>query len=176
MQQFDYTFIFQDVGTLPGLIQFLDHQARRCFTIELVVDDHHLAYGASPLRSILADMVDVGIATYVADRFVIRRHDEKAKIRLVLPVRHPELVGDAALLKLLVNTLAWFTGDHWSFEFIKRTHLGKECEIQSPLFLERPTVREVALWSGGLDSLAGLYWRLDDEPTKVFTLCIRSGR
>jgi hypothetical protein len=68
--------------------------------------------------------------------------------------------------------LHWFTGDHWSFDFARQTHGGRTAELQTtmPLTDDRSKPLEVALWSGGLDSLAGLCNRLLAEPSGSYLL------
>lgn len=170
MQQFDYTFIFHDVGEFGGRIQFENLRSRSCSKLYLTLHDTQLIYGASVLRGVLADMVDVAIAAYVTDRFVLRGDDERATIRVVIPVRYPEITGSEKLLSQLCETLGWYTGDHWHFEVTSRQSYGREAEAQTPLFVEREPDNETALWSGGLDSLGGLYNRKLIDSAKNFTL------
>lgn len=170
MNEMDYTFFFSDLGVFGKPIQFENRRDRSRSPLYLSIDDHALHYGASPRRAILADMVDVAIAVYTADRFSLRPRDEKVAIRLVIPVRHPEIIGSAKLVHLLTRAIEWYTGDHWCFEFTLRTGLGRETEVQSPLFQQKQPHDEIALWSGGLDSLGGLFDRLATAPENTFVL------
>ncbi len=70
----------------------------------------------------------------------------------------------------LNDLLIWTTGNQWIFEFKKRQISGRFVEQQPILFPTITENSEVALWSGGLDSLAGLYTRLKANPDKSFTL------
>ena len=104
-----------------------------------------------------------------ADRLSIRKASRSRRIRIhvVVPVRHPEILGSSQVSDQLSDILYWFTGDHWSFNFIRRTHGGRTAEPQMtmPLADALSEPSEVALWSGGLDSLAGLCNRLSAEPS-----------
>ncbi|WP_027254689.1 hypothetical protein [Planktothrix agardhii] len=57
----------------------------------------------------------------------------------------------------------------WSFDFQKRTTLDRTIEKQQILPIV-PEGCEVALWSGGLDALAGLYTRLQTADHAPFML------
>lgn len=170
MSNWDYTFIFSDIGASETPIRFENVRAKNCSDLTLKIQDHVLCYAASALGSVLADMVDVAIAAYVADRTILRRMDEKGKIRVIIPIRHPEIFGNELLACHLTNTLGWFTGDQWRFEFKLRQSSGREAELQSPLFDESKSPSEFALWSGGLDSLGGLYDRVATQPSQSFSL------
>ena len=52
----------------------------------------------------------------------------------------------------------------------KRSQPGRSIENQRLLGSSDPDVDEVALWSGGLDALAGLYTRQKQSPRKAFAL------
>lgn len=65
--------------------------------------------------------------------------------------------------------MQWYTGDDWHFEFRSREASGRASEQQPALPLPSANT-EVALWSGGLDSLAGLYDRITNSSASQFTL------
>ena len=68
--------------------------------------------------------------------------------------------------------LYWFTGDKWEFQFVPHTGDGRRVERQFtmpvPNYERKKT--EVALWSGGLDALAGLCNRADQGTAERFVL------
>jgi hypothetical protein len=76
------------------------------------------------------------------------------------------------VIRRIVEALFWFTGDHWEIEFVSRNASGRTAESQMgiPLTSEPSECSEIALWSGGLDSLAGLWNRLVDNPGSWYTL------
>jgi len=113
----------------------------------------------------VADLIDLGVAIHIADRFSPRRLDHPRRIHVVLPVRYPEILNNDRVTESLLKTLSWYTCDHWSFEFKPRSAYGRlaERQLRMPLLHDTDQSVEVALWSGGLDSLAGLYNRLHDN-------------
>lgn len=111
----------------------------------------------------LADLIDVAMAVYTADRMCRRRpsnpdqytHYWHRRIQLNVPVRDPERWQDPETDALLHDVLAFLTEDHWTVQFRMRS--AQPREVQGQLFATRPTSPvTTALFSGGLDSLAGL--------------------
>ncbi|NTV61982.1 MAG: hypothetical protein HGA65_00395 [Oscillochloris sp.] len=136
----------------------------------IVADDRQLLKRQrSALEPIVADLVDIAIAVHVADRLVRYGGDETVHRHISLPLRHPEIFASATISNQLEAVLHGFTEDTWTFEFRRRQRAGRSPELQ--MRLEEPTAPiEVALWSGGLDALAGLYYRLTQDPGRAFTL------
>lgn len=169
MPQFDYTYVFNDLSDEYTSVQWIHHreahQATQTFRVR--VDDQQFhSKRHSHLSALLADCVDLACAVAVADRLSARKRYRSCALQIRLPVRHPEILGSASALHHLQETLYWYTQDQWTFDFIPRVAYGRLSERQlsflTPISGERAT--EVALWSGGLDSLAGLYSRLDNAP------------
>jgi 7-cyano-7-deazaguanine synthase in queuosine biosynthesis len=136
----------------------------------IVVDDSQLLQRqSSELSSVVADLIDIAIAVHVADRLILTR-DKRILYRLLrLPLRNPDFFQRTEIVDLLSKTLDWFTGETWAFEFVSRQKDGRRAELQMRIpEAYRPT--EVALWSGGLDALAGLYNRISGQREKHFTL------
>jgi len=119
------------------------------------------------------DLVRLAVAVLNADRQCLRRlpgnHSEEAQeanrlrsLRLRIPMENPERWNDA--MPLLVQLLRFMTDDQWVFEFTQATYTPGE---QLPLF-PTPVAKEteLALFSGGLDSVAGLWvrHRAEDRP------------
>jgi 7-cyano-7-deazaguanine synthase in queuosine biosynthesis len=129
------------------------------------LDDEPIAEGlTSQVDPIFADLLDVAVAVYVSDRMTPRRPKYKPKdgrywgrsMRLKVAVRERskwiEPSTDAALRRLL----GWLTDDRWEIEFVAGPKIRRISETQTRLFvdaLDRPM--QVALFSGGLDSLLG---------------------
>lgn len=112
----------------------------------------------------LADLVDVAMSVYLADRVVRRRPRGldpselgwKRRLTLRVPVRLLDRWHKPEIEDALRRCLAFLTEDAWDFEFVAREHGGRASECQQfllPTALTPPV--EVALFSGGLDSLAG---------------------
>lgn len=124
----------------------------------------------------LADLIDVAIAVYVADRFSPRRSSSDAgrwvrHIEIGVPVRDPDRWNDPTVTAALRDTLWLFTEDEWIIRFLPRTGEQRAAELQPPLFLmPRAGTTTVALFSGGLDSLAGLWRDANERPMENFVL------
>jgi len=136
------------------------------------------AFGAL-LSPELADLVDVALAVYVADRLCPRRHREASaydlnwtrRFYIRVPLRNPELWSQSSVTRALKQLLWFFTEDKWSFEFVPRTRGPRSTEIQAGLFPMNPASPvTAALFSGGLDSLAGLCAELADSQRDTFVL------
>lgn len=128
------------------------------------------AFGAS-IRSDLADLSAVAMAVYISDRLIRRpSHSDRAtfawtrRLHLRIPLWNPERW--ALLADSLADLLWWCTEDQWTFEFLPRPPqtIGPEHSVQRLLIAAvEPPVR-TALFSGGLDSLAGLCDAIAQEP------------
>lgn len=172
MQQPDYSYTFDDMNDRPSQVQRLNHRTGERQTASVLVDDQQLSLKRQRLLTAeLADCVDLAVAVAVADRLSIRKADRPCHIHIRLPMRHPEVFGDMQTLKQLQDTLYWYTHDHWSFAFPARSQSGRLAERQPSLFSPPSDhMVEIALWSGGLDSLAGVYHNLQLTPSTHYIL------
>ena len=123
---------------------------------------------SNPLSDTMADVLDVASAIYAADRQSLRSYGEaetgQRSIVVKIPVRIPELWASEKVATRLQSTLLWMSGDLWEFEFVKRKESSDL--INRELFLfglgyDRPVA--VSMFSGGLDSLAGLASHMESE-------------
>lgn len=174
MDNVDYTFIFRDIAAAGSLVQFFDHCSRRRRDLRLSINDDQLLRATGhPMPSILADIVDLAGAVYVADRLSLQRTPRRVRLEVALPVRHPDVLGSAEMQALLRESLYWFTGRHWLFDFLPRQAVGRLSELQRslPHIMSAPAT-EVALWSGGLDALVGLIGRTLANPTAMAHLAL----
>jgi 7-cyano-7-deazaguanine synthase in queuosine biosynthesis len=167
----DYTYIFSDITDRHSEVQILDHQnSQQCNAIVSVEDDH-LFWRYLPEMMVVADLVDIGIAVYVADRLSVRRRDKACYIRVSVPVRDVKLFQQLEIVDQLQRALHWFTDDYWMFKFKPRSDYSRRSSRQIGLLHDvRSDAVEVCLWSGGLDSLAGLCNRLGTYPERDFVL------
>lgn len=112
----------------------------------------------------MSDLLDVAVAVYLADRLARRHvpgnryeHHWRRGMHVKVPVRDVPLWRSARVTDALERALGYLTEDAWSFEFVQRPpNRGRVSEGVHYLFppdLENPIL--VALFSGGLDSLAG---------------------
>jgi len=168
VNQCDYSYIFSEISKRHhrGSVQRINHETNRPEFLSISVnDDDLLSRRLATMPAIVADLIDVASAVHVADRLTPRREDATYHIALTLPVRCPDIWGDVMVLDHLRKVLLWFTGDHWTFDFRRYGSLRRASEhaVRLPFDVEADLPGEVALWSGGLDSLAGLCSRLSSE-------------
>lgn len=145
----------------------LDGEARKsdCF---YEVNDLSIAsaFGA-PIPPTLSDLKDLAIAIYFVDRLGKGKSPRDLSVRI--PLRQPKLWCSPEIRLTLCETLRWFTKDNWEFDFIQRNHPGTPSETQTYLFPYLPKLPvTVALFSGGLDSLAGACHQLRKQPESAF--------
>lgn len=163
----DYTYIFDDITDQPSRVWVFEHRSKTGNIVTVkVVSDHLSWWSARQMVATVADLVAIGAAVYVADRLSIRPKEQGCTIKVVLPVRCPELLRETEVTELLSEVLFWFTGDNWQFEFKNRC---LERQMLLPVDVHKH-FDEVCLWSGGLDSLAGLLNRLRTYPDRKYLL------
>lgn len=173
-----YTLSY-DFGT-DGQAHVVANGGQRAIYSHYHVGDERIARAFGSLLSPeLADLVDVAVAVYVADRLCRRRCPEAnaydlqwtRRFYIRLPLRNPELWSQSSVTQSLKKVLWFLTEDKWSFEFVPRTRGHRVAEMQAGLFpmAPAPPVR-VALFSGGLDSLAGLCAEIADYQQGSFVL------
>lgn len=115
----------------------------------------------------IVDLIEIAAFVYAADSAVSRGTgwiDQKSTeswsrdYLIVIPVRDREFWQQPEIITIIEEVLSFFTDDSWNVIF---TELEKDRDIQEYLDLlddEWPfsEVERVALFSGGLDSLAGV--------------------
>jgi Queuosine biosynthesis protein QueC len=119
------------------------------------------------LPDLVIDLLELAAYVYSADWATSRGGEAsrgmgaewRRRFRFVVPVRRPELWSSPPVLDALSETLGFLTDDEYQFEF--EEHRGSPPGVQDYLELEdEGTARfvpdEVVLFSGGLDSLAGV--------------------
>lgn len=109
----------------------------------------------------LADLLDIVMAVYAADRRSRRDFKRAASgqrsIRVRIGVRNPGLWATEEMAHKLSELLYWLSEDEWSLEFTGRVTAPSSAESDRFLFQLPPDPPvTVSLFSGGLDSLAGL--------------------
>jgi hypothetical protein len=133
--------------------------------------------GEALLRSIppeLADLLDVAVAVYLADRLARRagndgnqyEHHWQRSMHVTVPVRNPDRWTDPATKLALCDALVFLTEDEWTLDFTKRSP-GHSRPSEEVGFLFEHALKQpvrVALFSGGLDSLAGIVDDLAADP------------
>lgn len=168
----DYTLIFSAVQNDNGFVRFINETNGEEEKIGISIDDHDFQCRTQKvLPPIVADLVDIAVSIHTTDRLTEQPSDKnQTRIRVILPVRNPEVLNSPNVIDSVSRLLYWATGSRWIFEFIKRVEVGRAVERQPLLLSADPHVDEVALWSGGLDALAGLCSRLQQDNSRMFML------
>lgn len=176
MPEFDYTCIFDPIGEKlkKGQMRLINHATNQMYDDLLVaVDDGQLALiNYKAISPLLADLIDIAAAIHMADRFSKSCGNMPRRILLRLPLRKQEVFNRSYIYKKLQDILYWFTEDNWFFDFLPYAEHGRSAQINTQLPLSQDTgyPTHVALWSGGLDSFAGVYQQLLREDTTHYTL------
>ncbi len=170
-----YTFDFEGLSDhlQNSRLHITDHKENRKVTIRVSVDDtDFLRLRGLRVDSHIADLVDLAVAVYEADRWSQRHPEFPSVIRVRLPVRHIETFQRPEVREHLQQTLYRFTGDYWIFEFTTLSQQKRVAELQRPLWKSsNEGIRaEVALWSGGLDAMAGLCNRITQNVADRYLL------
>jgi hypothetical protein len=124
----------------------------------------------------IADLISIGLAVYLADRVCPRPRTRRyelgwqRRIRITIQVRNLDLWRDAELTRLLTDAVEFYTEDEWEFAFTPVESRVSGASAQGTLFPLAERVDRVALFSGGLDSLAGLCSELTRWPNATFLL------
>ncbi len=175
ISQPDYTYDFEGITDRlsDSRLRITDHGNDLTHTISVAVDDtEFLDIRGRQLRSGIADLIDFAVSIHEADRWSKRPKDAPCRIQVRLPVRHPEVLSATETQELLERFLYWYTGDAWAFEFGAFDKQRRFAERQLPLWAapQHEIPVEVALWSGGLDSLAGLCNRVAQNSAERYLL------
>ncbi|RMF64600.1 MAG: hypothetical protein D6742_14630 [Cyanobacteria bacterium J069] len=168
----EFTLLFEPIMSDGGNIRIYDHSRNRESNVRISIDDSEFRCRTQTrFPSIIADLIDLAVAIHATDRLIFQSlRQRQTQIHVVLPVRHPEILNKSSFQEKLSSLLEYTTGSRWEFEFSKSVDLGRAVELQLLLIPTAPQVDEVALWSGGLDALAGLYTRLKENREISFKL------
>ena len=109
----------------------------------------------------LADLLDIVLAVYAADRRSRRDFKRAAsgqrRIRVRIALRNPDFWATGEMVHKLGDVLHWLSEDEWYLEFTGRQTAPSSAESDRFLFQLPPDPPvTVSLFSGDLDSLAGL--------------------
>lgn len=132
------------------------------------------------LPDVLLDLLDLAAYVYAGDQ-AVRRGGRKAddlgagwrrRLFFRLPVRRPDVWQDPATVGLLTDVLGFLTEDEYVWDF--RPWRGGKPSYQQYLPFETTpftgAVEDVAMFSGGLDPLAGAVREALDECRWVLLL------
>jgi hypothetical protein len=148
--------------------------------LDLIVGDRSLDHG---IGHALRDLAQIGIkpSEIGVDVLVLAAHVHAAdtrisrvsesqdgwtrEIRLVVPVSDPQRW--AATVPIFIRMLNFLTGDHWSIEFRARPRSFSAVVPTRPTSVISPPFDDLALFSGGLDSLIGAIDSLESGRTPL---------
>jgi 7-cyano-7-deazaguanine synthase in queuosine biosynthesis len=146
----------------PGALRWTEH-----FNIDFDAFRRHFS-GELPPR--LVDLLRVGMAVFVADRHARRGQSAigqwTRKIRVVVDLADLAFWASGEVMTALRDVTDFVTGDEWEFEFEQaatgrewnRSLFTRAYSSDSPL---------ICLYSGGLESAAGLAISLRDRPARL---------
>ncbi len=116
------------------------------------------------------DFLRIAVSVYVADRLLRRKRrchpgNHRREVNLTIEVAEPDFWKDG-LLQRLSESLNFVSGDAWDLSL---TNLDCSLAPERQLSLSFPMPRDVrvCLYSGGLDSAAGLAQQLSKEPNRM---------
>jgi hypothetical protein len=172
-KKLEYCLHFDSLQDNGSIVRRIDRATGEVHRFRVSIDDHDFKHRIQQVfPSVIADVIDLAVAIHASDQLTIQDPQQpQIQLKVVLPVRHPEILNKSTLNHQLCQLLYWATGKQWVFEFERRRQPGRSIENQPLLCSFNPVVdEEVSLWSGGLDALAGLYDRLKQSPDKSFAL------
>ena len=181
-----FDFALQNAGHLLYEL-FVNDQRVESIERDFEINDIVLSHLSSrPLNALETDLRDVSLQLHFADRMALRHSSQRRNssglcharhIQVRIEVRCVEQWNREVVKKYLVDYLQFNTGDKWDLEFVDHgfTPLNLEqprltdLEMQSIVQRRSPHLI-IALFSGGLDSLAGLRWHLLHDVDAHFLL------
>ncbi len=168
----DYTFIFDDIvdGYSSVSIRKSNRSTSDLFRIS-INESAICIYSGTKISALQADLIDLAVAIHFTDKLTPPRKKTSNNIHVRLPLRCPEIFNYK--IELLSDLLSWYTRDNWQFNFVNRKSVKRNSERKNLTLIDNPIHQfpvEYALWSGGLDSLAGLKSRMLENYEKHFVL------
>ena len=123
---------------------------------------------------LLNDLYRIASTVYfLARMFVRNKKTWNRDFQCSIEVYDPAFWSTPSLSDQLTCILSFISGDNWKFRFTK----GNDIQEVAHLEFESSPTDVFCLYSGGLDSMAGLVKRLNDCPEKSFipiTVCHRT--
>lgn len=143
----------------PQPLRLLWHSARYNVSFSF---DHFQEYLGRRLRPCVKDLLDLGVAVFMSDLYVRRMKNLGRRIGLLLSVRHPARWSAAG--EEIRRTIAHLGRDDFDVRFLKLRGPTKDGPYKV-----RADRRCICLFSGGLDSAAGVAWAIGQgmEPLLV---------
>ncbi len=144
---------------------------RRDFRIEF---PNILSQAKRPLLTRLIDLLRIASSVYTIDRLIPRKqrtssHGWSRRIGCNIEVRDIEFWMASSVHHILVDAIEFVSGDHWHISFSEDRSPAPYPALQ--LFsreFEHSPAPIVSLYSGGLDSVAGMACRLAEQVDREF--------
>lgn len=80
MAELDYNFIFEPIKNKRSVLRVTDCRNWQEYVIEVEIDDTQFLESGLTISSIAADILDLALAVYAADRLSIRKGDLRCNI------------------------------------------------------------------------------------------------
>ena len=139
--------------------------------------------GVFHLPARIQDLLEIAAYVFCADRYVSRGNKEAVEyhswsrdFKFFIKVRDADFWNSEKVAKLLNESLTWMTGDRsHSFIFLPGHTTDKADIFDSDEFsLSKQGVPRIVLFSGGMDSLAGIIELLETSIDSVLLISHRS--
>ncbi len=174
----EYSYELTESGLIRGGPVALPTEASWQASKEYYINDERIAdsFGEA-LPPVLADWVDIALATYLADRLSPRVglspsrkfRNWRRVINLKIPVRRVSVWNRAQVKNSLTGLLTFLTDDFWKVTFVKSNQSARKARNSRYLFSNKPRKPiRVALFSGGLDSFCGAAIEMAEAPRSSF--------
>lgn len=160
-----YAFQVSGDGTISGGLVETRGRTKEVACLASIRTDEEANSWVGESRAEARDLTRIALAVHHVDRLARRgggtARDFAWQREIALDVHVSDPHRWKALGGQLEKLLAWMTTDRWYLAF---TGLTTRVPKQTALFADRdPDANEVALFSGGLDSVAGLYCRFNEK-------------
>jgi 7-cyano-7-deazaguanine synthase in queuosine biosynthesis len=112
----------------------------------------------SKIHPLIEDLYKISLAIYLSD-LMIRRDDQLLVRTISILIAVSNIERWVFFKKKLEGILSQLSGDHFTFNFVQKSQNNVNFIMRRNI----DTKKVVSLFSGGLDSLAGVSWLLDRE-------------
>lgn len=133
----------------------------------------------------ILDLLEIAAYVFAADRWMLRGekdavefHSWMRSMHLVIRVRESNFWNRPEVKEKLSSALVFMTGDkEYTFDFISGHSTGPTSLFDREEFIIEPRNQaSVVLFSGGIDSLAGVLERLHSTKEDIYLISHRSGQ
>lgn len=123
-------------------------------------------YLGKRLQALTRDLLELGVAVYIADLHTLRHKDLGRRIDMLMPLRRPPVWDEAA--PLLEQIVSFLGRERFSLHTVK--HPERYSAFRDPHNTSENKKEKdcICLFSGGLDSTAGAVWALENGLRPLF--------